>query len=90
MAGHSFGGYISTCYYEKYSERVVQLVLLSPAGSGKISQEAISAAKAELSKVYWFVAGSLFKWGLRPSKVMKNFFVGNKVMNSFLVNQFKI
>ena len=90
MAGHSFGGYISTCYYEKYSERVIKLVLLSPAGSGKISEEAISAAKSELSKIYWFVASSLFKWGLRPSKVMKTFIVGDKVMNSFLRKKFKL
>jgi pimeloyl-ACP methyl ester carboxylesterase len=33
LAGHSFGGYISILYFEKYPVRVKQLILLSPAGT---------------------------------------------------------
>jgi cardiolipin-specific phospholipase len=35
LAGHSFGGYIATLYFEKYSSRVKKLLLLSPAGTAK-------------------------------------------------------
>lgn len=41
LAGHSFGAYISALYYEKYPSRIQHLVLLSPAGAGKLSQETI-------------------------------------------------
>jgi pimeloyl-ACP methyl ester carboxylesterase len=61
LAGHSFGGYISTFYYEKYSERVKQLVLLSSAGSGKLSEEAINA-RAQRSKFFFWFAEKVFSW----------------------------
>jgi len=32
LAGHSFGGYMSTAYCERYPERVEHLILLSPVG----------------------------------------------------------
>ncbi|CAG9326173.1 unnamed protein product [Blepharisma stoltei] len=32
LAGHSFGGYVSGCYAEKYPNRVEKLVLISPIG----------------------------------------------------------
>ena len=32
LAGHSMGGYLATCYAEKYPERLAHLVLLSPVG----------------------------------------------------------
>ena len=32
LAGHSMGGYLATCYAEKYPDRLAHLVLLSPVG----------------------------------------------------------
>lgn len=39
LVGHSFGGYIAGCYYERYPERVSKLVMLSPAGVSKASDD---------------------------------------------------
>ena len=41
LAGHSFGGYLATLYFEKYQDKVKQLILLSPAGVGKFTDEHI-------------------------------------------------
>ena len=38
LLGHSLGGYLSTCYALKYPERVTKLILVSPAGVGKIPE----------------------------------------------------
>ena len=32
MAGHSMGGYVSTCYALRYPEEIHKLLLLSPVG----------------------------------------------------------
>jgi pimeloyl-ACP methyl ester carboxylesterase len=89
LAGHSFGGYISTFYYEKYSERVKQLVLLSPAGSGKLSEEAINA-RAQRSKFFFWFAEKVFSWGIRPSKVMGTCWIGEKFMDKVLNGRLKL
>ena len=39
LAGHSMGGYLATCYAEKYPDRVAHLVLLSPVGIAKRESE---------------------------------------------------
>ena len=39
LAGHSFGGYIATLYFERYPERVKQLILLSPAGTARFTED---------------------------------------------------
>lgn len=33
LVGHSFGGYLATCYTESYPDHVDRLILLSPAGA---------------------------------------------------------
>ena len=38
VAGHSFGGYLSTCYAYKYSNRVERLCLISPAGTKYLNE----------------------------------------------------
>ena len=35
LAGHSFGSYIATLYFEKYAEIVEKLIHLSPSGSSE-------------------------------------------------------
>lgn len=32
LAGHSIGAYICTYYFDKHSEKIIQMYLLSPAG----------------------------------------------------------
>ena len=33
VVGHSYGGYIASCYAYKYMERIERLCLISPAGT---------------------------------------------------------
>lgn len=35
LVGHSFGGYLTACYAEKYPEKIRRLVLLSPVGASE-------------------------------------------------------
>ncbi|CAG9324077.1 unnamed protein product [Blepharisma stoltei] len=39
LAGHSFGGYIAGCYAEAYPQRVEKLIMISPAGISKPTEE---------------------------------------------------
>ena len=39
LCGHSYGGYLGTLYARKYRERVSRLILMSPAGFRKKSEE---------------------------------------------------
>ncbi|KAL4472652.1 hypothetical protein ABPG74_018601 [Tetrahymena malaccensis] len=39
LAGHSFGGYISSFYAKQNQDQVKKLILMSPAGVSKISQQ---------------------------------------------------
>jgi len=36
LMGHSFGGYIATCYSHKYQNHLNSLVLLSPVGFSEL------------------------------------------------------
>ena len=55
LAGHSFGGYISALYYERYRERVNQLIFLSPAGSGNIPEDMIRE-RQQRAKFFFCIA----------------------------------
>ena len=39
LVGHSFGGYLGTCYAEKYPDRIEKLILVSPAGTSEYVEE---------------------------------------------------
>jgi cardiolipin-specific phospholipase len=89
LVGHSFGGYISCLYLEKYPQRVQQLIFLSPAGSGKMSDEAIQA-RARGSKVFFCLAEKIYNLSFRPSKIMNAFFIGNKFIERVLNGRLKL
>ena len=87
LVGHSFGGYLATQYAVKYPDAVQRLVLLSPAGLNKPSEEELKKRQEDATlgqKIFFCIADSVFKIGIRPSRAMDNFFVGNKMMERVL------
>lgn len=38
LVGHSFGGYISACYFKKYPDLISELFLLSPMAGTRVSE----------------------------------------------------
>lgn len=89
LAGHSFGGYIGSLYLEKYPDRVKQIIFLSAAGSGKISAETI-AERARKSRFFFCIGEKIFGIGIRPSKVMDTFWIGNKFIDKVLTGRLKL
>jgi pimeloyl-ACP methyl ester carboxylesterase len=84
LAGHSFGGYISTLYFERYADRVDHLMLLSPAGTARFTDE----EKTNHVKGLGFLLGTflhkLYDLSLRPAKIMDTFWIGDKFINAAL------
>jgi hypothetical protein len=68
---------------------VQHLILLSPAGSGRIAEEAIEA-RARNSRLFFCVAQKIFNLNIRPSKVMNNFLFGNKFMERVFNGRLKL
>ncbi len=52
LAGHSFGGYMSVAYCERYPERVERLLLLSPVGVPDENDKGVQA-RVERMKSSW-------------------------------------
>ena len=57
LAGHSFGGYMSVAYTEKYPQHVDKLILLSPVG---VPDENDPAVQERIQKWQSSWRGSLF------------------------------
>jgi hypothetical protein len=68
---------------------VEHLILLSPAGSGKIDEETLQA-RARNSRFFFCIAEKIFNCNIRPSKAMNNFFLGNKFMERVLTGRLKL
>ncbi|TPX59569.1 hypothetical protein SpCBS45565_g07698 [Spizellomyces sp. 'palustris'] len=69
LMGHSLGGYLSACYALKHPERVEKLVLVSPAGVGKIpeGQEAALRRRGFLPALFT----TLWSWNVTPMSVIR-------------------
>jgi len=85
LAAHSLGGYISTCYAEKYPERVERLVLISPAG---VPHKPDDFAEKVKDRPWFFrMAGSLWESGHSPFTYIKygpgRFLLGKYVSRRF-------
>jgi abhydrolase domain-containing protein 5 len=89
LAGHSFGGYLSTLYLERYTQRVDHLMLLSPAGTARFTDEEIDQRTSK-SKFWYFIAEKVYNMNIRPAKIMNSWWLGNKFMDKFFQNRLKL
>lgn len=83
LAGHSMGGYLSVAYCEKYPERVERLILLSPVGVPKRSEqmEAIRKNATFTRRLFLSFYTSMFENGSTPCSVLRTWLPKKKSMN---------
>ena len=79
LSGHSLGAYIATKYASKYSERIISLPLISPAGIWPITEEFIIQFRTIINQA-GFVKKNVFKkaevyWtpGKSPLELLRKF-----------------
>jgi pimeloyl-ACP methyl ester carboxylesterase len=96
LVGHSFGGYLAALYCEKYGERVNRLVLLSPAGIIRKSDEEIRRELDEWrgtgcgTRLLVFFMERVYKWNVRPSKAMNSYLVGSRLIDRIVDGHFDL
>ena len=64
-------------------------MLLSPAGTAKLTEEEIAERKKN-SRVWMCIAERVYKMNFRPSKVMNNCIFGNWFQNKIFKNRLKL
>jgi hypothetical protein len=57
------------------------LILISPAGTGVVSDEDLFLARNKYSKIYWWVWEYFYKSELMPCKLYTHYLYGEKVMH---------
>jgi len=93
LAGHSFGGYMSTHYTRKYKERVQRLFLISAVG---ITQHEKVPTPEEFVKDMGWIRKKLFKMSMKawetkktPGDYLKSHpKLGKCLMKTYLKSQF--
>ena len=89
LVGHSFGGYLATCYAEKYPERIEKLVLLSPAGTTDLNhdeEEAVGCGR----KFFLCLGQKIYNMNIRPSASIKNSLFGERILERMLSGRLKL
>lgn len=73
LGGHSFGGYVSVAYCERYPERVERLILISPVGVPHHEDELELPREAGLRwrTMLWTIKRA-WKSGLTPGSVLRS------------------
>ena len=94
LMGHSLGGYLSTVYALRYPERVVHLILVSPAGIvGKpVDWKPPATLQNSLSfrgQLFRF-SMKLFEWGMTPGMIARGTGpLGKRMIEGYCNNRFK-
>lgn len=94
LAGHSFGGYLASCYAKFYPKRVTRLILISPPGvmymDSQISEQMYNDMRRTATcgrKIFLSIAKSLIGNGTTPSTAMNWFILGNMFMDRILTGR---
>lgn len=94
VAGHSFGGYLASCYARTYPSKVNRLILISPPGvlymDEVISQRMEEEMRANATcgrKMLFSIAKYFVNNGSTPSSIMNSFLFGNMFMNRVLTGR---
>lgn len=97
LSGHSFGGYLATCYARHYPKQVARLVLISPPGvmymDKPMSEQMYNQMRENSTfgrKIFLSIASCLIEKGTTPSAAMNWCFLGNMFMDRVLSGRLKL
>ena len=70
LVGHSFGGYLSGCYYMKYPQYVRSIIFISPGGFNNVTQEQLAGLINKGNWMHRFMGKlSIFLWNQHFSSI---------------------
>lgn len=87
LVGHSFGGYIAANYMARYTNRVEQLIFLSPAGMCVWPEEQIEAKKNGGNSYFGWTGKLGFNMNLRPTRMANIPCIGPIGVNKMLTGK---
>jgi len=92
LAGHSFGGYYSIAYSEKYAKKVEKLILISPVGIPYLEGEHEIANPSLTVRLKFFIMKTLWKQNFTPGTFLRTLpeansrFLIHRSTNNRLIN----